>query len=87
MNLYFRLKDLYDVAVKGDKTAFVKLNSLYEAQMPRDRSQTWILNYDNARQSCYLALSFPNMREKCLADAKERLEDILKYPIVGNAKK
>jgi hypothetical protein len=71
------LEQMVEAAEQKDKAAVRRLNSEFERGMPplSDRSQK-IIDYDNCRQSCMMAFTFPQMYKNYVKDARQRFKQI-----------
>ena len=79
--MYGILEQMIEGAESKDLKKVMELNKSYETLVPRVYHKpptTLDLEYENCRQSCVMAIQMPNMYEKFILDAKERLPRIPK---------
>jgi hypothetical protein len=78
--LYNILEEMVVCAATGDAQKLRELNRAYNKLEPKETSNApqWVLDYDYCRQSCQMAVTQPDRRDECFADAKERFDRIPK---------
>lgn len=79
--MYHILEEMVSSAIAGDREKLIKLNKSYEALVPKvyhNPTKPLESEYDNCRQSCVMSTTMLNMRERFIADAKERFSKIPK---------
>ena len=71
------LEKMVKAAEQKRKGEVARLNAAFEQTMPplSNRSQQ-ILDYDNCRQSCVMAFTFPRMYGAYVKDARQRFQQI-----------
>jgi len=85
------LEELLKAAEAGDEAEVKRLMPISQAKLSRYGAET---NFSadsreasNCWQSCVMSFAFPNLREKCIADARERMAQYRPAAIVDFLKK
>ena len=76
--LYGLLGKMISAAEEGDSKAVAKLNAEFNVLIPDVQSSEEMLEYDNCRQSCMMAVQDIGVRDAFLKDAAKRFSKIKK---------